>query len=136
LSWFIGQGEEEFNKIKEECNAKIKLFGPLAFGERHHPWIRHITIEAWIHGNGCPLFHFRSLTDQYEDIELERYEMVHEGIMGSKEMLEDHLAKRFLDDQYMGPTTYTSSDKHDIKTRYRLALYLNYKFHKALNKKE
>ena len=48
--------------------------------------------------------------------------------------MEDQLEKEFLQANCMSPHFIHFDSKHDYSSRYRMALYLDYKFYKAMQK--
>lgn len=138
FSWFSSatSNQEEQHRITlEQCKTKMQAFGTLNFGERHHPWIRHLSIEWYFSDAGLLCFLCRGPTVQYAILYFEP-EMWKEEVMRSKEAVEDHVAEVFLRNQYVNPSNTIGTSKHDYETRHRLALYVDYKFYKAMNKKD
>lgn len=128
----------------QKCFARMESFGTLSFGDRHHLWIRHVRIMV----NQIPpllpcdfdteelkdnslWFHFQGSAGQFPSLKLYLDEMGEDGYTSTKEKLEDNLAKRFLAVNCIAPSFKNYRCKYDTDTRYRLALYLDYKFQKA-----
>ena len=133
------EAKREKNARIQSFMDRIRSFGELRFGERHHPWLRHVKI--WVDQNTSP--HLRYENDKEEGIfyfhfqgPTIRYESLKASIKNacSKEEMEDQLENRFLQLNYLCPDFIHFDSKHDHSSRYRMALYLDYKFYKAMQK--
>lgn len=114
----------------------IKSFGTLCFGERHHPWIRHVSIalSEIDKRNKSISFSCYGVSTVFKKISISVFNNCFDenGLLSKESSFEDELEKEFLYKHILTPeTNIWDYSNWESLIHERQLVYQDYKFAKA-----